>query len=345
MPPPSSPANAAEARPGADARATPLVVAQQLSKYFVVGGRAPTLSRAVSDVSFEVPRAGSVGIVGESGCGKTTLARLSLRLIEPSYGRVVFDGVDLMRLHERELRPLRRRMQILFEDAVAALDARLRVGDLVAEPLRIHGLTKARAVERERVAELLARTGLPPTIVDERGARLSAGQARLVGIARALATDPAFLVCDEVEGGLDRALSAHVLELLLSLRAERELALMLVSHDIRFAITASEVVHVMYAGRIVESASAEELSYHALHPYTRALLSAAPSPDPRRRRLRLVLEGEPPSPFEPPPGCAFHPRCPRARPGVCDRDAPPLERVGRENDAAHRQVACWYPHQ
>jgi len=315
-----------------------------LGKYFHqragAFGRA-VLVRAVHEASLGIARGETVGLVGESGSGKTTLGRLLLRLIEPSFGQVLHEGRDITHWIERDLRPLRRKLQLLFQDAPAALDGRMSVGEIVAEPLRIHRLSRADAAERQRVAELLERVGLPASFVARRPAQLSSGQCQRVSIARALALEPALIVCDEPIASLDVSEQLGLLELLASLQAARSLAYLFISHDLRLVLASSRRVYVMYAGRIVECASSGELRDGPRHPYARALLHAVPEPDPRRRRLRMVLEGEPPSPFQPLLGCAFHPRCPRARPGVCDRDAPPLAPVAPEG---WHDVACWYPY-
>jgi oligopeptide/dipeptide ABC transporter ATP-binding protein len=315
-----------------------------LGKYFHQRASAfgrSVLVRAVHEATLGIARGETVGLVGESGSGKTTLGRLLLRLLEPSFGKVMFDGRDITHLIERDLRPLRRHMQLLFQDAPASLDGRMTVEQIVAEPLRIHGSTEKRS-ERERVAALLARVGLPPSFTERRPAQLSSGQCQRVSIARALALDPVFLVCDEPVASLDVSEQLGIIALLAELQATRSLAYLFISHDLRLVLGSSERVYVMYAGRIVEGASSSQLREGARHPYTRSLLHAVPEPDPGRRRLRLVLGGEPPSPFQPLIGCAFHPRCPRARSGVCDTDAPPLAPVAL--DSPH-DVACWYPYE
>jgi oligopeptide transport system ATP-binding protein len=322
-----------------------LVQGVSLAKYFHQRPRwfrRAVLVRAVHEAFIAVGRGETVGLVGESGSGKTTLGRLLLRLLEPSFGKVVFDGKDITHFVERDLRPLRRRMQLLFQDAPASLDGRLTVEEIVAEPLHIHGLARAPAEQRDHTVALLASVGLPATFAQRRPAELSSGQCQRVAIARALALDPQFLVCDEPVASLDVGEQLGIIELLASLQAARGLAYLFISHDLRLVLGTSQRVYVMYAGRIVECASSDTLAVAASHPYTRALLHAVPEPNPRRRRLHLVVDGEPPSPFQPLAGCAFHPRCPRARLGVCDRDAPPLAPVPGED---WHDVACWYPHE
>jgi oligopeptide transport system ATP-binding protein len=316
-----------------------------LGKYFHQRARSfgrTVLVRAVHEATIGIARGETVGLVGESGSGKTTLGRLLLRLLEPSFGKVMFDGRDITHLLERDLRPLRRHMQLLFQDAPASLDDRMTVEQIVGEPLGIHGSAEKRpGAERERIAALLARVGLPGSFAARRPAQLSSGQCQRVSIARALALDPIFIVCDEPVASLDVSEQLGIIELLGELQAARSLAYLFISHDLRLVLGSSQRVYVMYAGRIVEWASSRELRDAARHPYTRSLLHAVPEPDPQRRRLRLVLEGEPPSPFQPLIGCAFHPRCPRAQSGVCDTDAPPLAPISPES---HHDVACWYPY-
>jgi peptide/nickel transport system ATP-binding protein len=336
-----------------EAHATDVVQGISLGKYFHQRASPfgkSVLVRAVHEATIAIARGETVGLVGESGSGKTTLGRLLLRLIEPSFGQVLFDGRDITHWIERDLRPLRRHMQLLFQDAPASLDGRMTVAQVVAEPLQIHRVsTGSRELERraedpqyrERVAELLTRVGLPASFAGRRPAELSSGQCQRVSIARALSLEPRFLVCDEPVASLDVSEQLGIIELLAQLQAAHSLAYLLISHDLRLVLGSSQRVYVMYAGRIVECASSSDLRDGPRHPYTRALLHAVPEPDPKRRRLRVVLEGEPPSPFQPLAGCAFHPRCPRARPGICDQDAPPLAPVDR--DGFH-DAACWYPY-
>lgn len=320
-----------------------LVRGLSLGKFFShASGRGKTrLVRAVHEATIGVSAGETVGLVGESGSGKTTLGRLLLRLLEPSFGRVVFDGRDITHYPERDLRPLRREMQLLFQDAPASLDAWLSVTEIVAEPLRIHRLVRSPTQEAERVRELIESVGLPSSVLSRRPEELSSGDAQRLSLARALALEPRFIVCDEPVAALDAREQSLTLELLGALQAAKKLAYLFISHDLRVVLRASQRIHVMYAGRIVESADPETLRRNAGHPYTRALLNAMPELAPTRRRLHLVVDGPPPSPFQPLEGCAFHPRCPRAKPGICDRDAPPLSAA--DLGSAH-DVACWYPH-
>jgi oligopeptide transport system ATP-binding protein len=335
---PSDPADTPRAAP------QELLRGIQLSKFFALPGgtlKHTRIVRAVQDASIEIAPAETVGLVGESGSGKTTLGRLLLRLVEPSYGQVWFEGREITHYHERDLRPLRKSLQVLFQDAAAALDERWTVEQIVAEPLAIHGLVPTPAARRERVMELLRTVGLPLSLHGRRPLELSSGQCQRVSIARALALGPRFIVCDEPIAALDATDQRRVVELLSSLQAEHRHSYLFISHDLRMVLHVSQRVLVMYAGRVVESADSAELRTDARHPYTRALLNAVPEVDPRRRRLRVLLEGEPPSPFEPIAGCPFHPRCPRAQADPCQREVPLL--VPTEPDGTH-EVACWFPH-
>jgi oligopeptide transport system ATP-binding protein len=321
-----------------------LVATDGIAKYFPLRagffGSATRFVRAVDGVSLRVRRGETMGLVGESGCGKSTLGRLMLRLLEPTFGRVVFDGRDITALSQRELRPLRRRMQIIFQDPYSSLNPRMNVHEIVGEAIRIHKLAKTRADERARVAELLEKVGLRADVMDRYPHEFSGGQRQRIGIARALAVEPEFIVCDEPIASLDVSIQAQIVNLLVDLQETIGLTYLFVSHDLAVIRHVSHRVAVMYLGRIVELAPAESLYAAPLHPYTRALLAAAPKPDPKTKRVRLVLEGDVPSPIDPPAGCAFHPRCPRVVPGTCDREAPTLEE--RTAGSGHR-VACWNP--
>jgi oligopeptide transport system ATP-binding protein len=325
-------------------REAALVRVEGLTKYFPVRrglfGKTKIV-RAVDGVSLSVRREETLGLVGESGCGKSTLGRTLLRLIEPTYGRVLFDGKDVTTLPERELRPLRRRMQIIFQDPYSSLNPRMTVRDIVAEGIRVHGLAASRAEEEAQVEQLLRRVGLRPEAMFRYPHEFSGGQRQRIGIARALAVKPDFIVCDEPISALDVSIQAQIVNLLLDLQEEYKLGFLFISHDLKVVEYVSHRVAVMYLGKIVEVAPAHSLYERRLHPYTRALLSAIPVPDPERRRLRVLLEGDVPSPMSPPAGCTFHPRCPRAEPGKCDVEFPPLEEL--EKGSRHR-VACWHPH-
>ncbi len=325
-----------------------LIATDRIGKYFPARAgwlsRSTRFVRAVDGVSLRVRRAQTVGLVGESGCGKSTLGRLMLRLIEPTFGRVVFDGQEVTPLSQREMRPLRRRMQIIFQDPYSSLNPRMTVREIVGEALRIHKLTKTREAEEARVVQLLERVGLRADTMDRYPHEFSGGQRQRIGIARALAVEPEFIVCDEPVSALDVSIQAQIVNLLVELQETMGIAYLFVSHDLRIVEHVSHRVAVMYLGKIVEQASAKELYSEPRHPYTRALLAAAPQPDPERKRVRLVLEGDVPSPMAPPPGCAFHPRCPRVIKGTCDRETPSLDEIGTGEARTGHKVACWNPH-
>lgn len=327
-----------------DPNTPPLLQGERITKFFPTKAGLfgkTKLVRAVDNVSISVRRAETLGLVGESGCGKSTLGRTLLRLIEPTYGRITFDAQDITTLSERQLRPLRRRMQIVFQDPYSSLNPRLTVRAIVAEGLQIHRLVGSASEEEARVEQLLKRVGLRAETMQRYPHEFSGGQRQRIGIARALAVQPEFIVCDEPISALDVSIQAQIVNLLLDLQDEYKIGYLFISHDLKVVEYVSHRVAVMYLGKIVETASAGSLYERRLHPYTRALLSAIPVPDPERRRLRVVLEGDVPSPMDPPAGCAFHPRCPRAEPGKCDVQAPPLEPL--EPGSEHR-VACFHPH-
>jgi peptide/nickel transport system ATP-binding protein len=309
-----------------------------LVKYYESGslfsGKKPPV-RAVDGVSFTVGRGETLALVGESGCGKTTVGRTLLRLQEPTAGRATFDGADLFALHGEALRAMRRRLQIVFQDPYSSLDPRMTVAASVAEGIEIHGLAKGPAV-RERVDALLAEVGLDPSYADRYPHEFSGGQRQRIGIARALAVEPNFIVCDEPVSALDVSVQAQVLNLLADLQRTRGLSYLFIAHDLAVVRQLAHRVAVMYLGRIVELGPTEEVLAHPKHPYTQALLSAVPEPDPATKRSRLVLSGEPPSPSAPPPGCAFHPRCPHPqRDTRCGSERPELRALGAGTVACH----------
>ena len=314
---------------------TPLLRVRDLRKDFAVGGglgRRPAVVRAVDGVSFDLAAGETLGIVGESGCGKTTLGRLVLRLIEPTAGNVLFEGEDLLALDAAALRQRRRAMQLVFQDPMGALDPRQRVGDIVGEGLTIHRLA-AGAEREERVVALLGRVGLPAEAADRYPHQFSGGQRQRIGIARALALEPRLIVADEPVSALDVSVQAQIVNLLQDLQTALGIAYLFIAHDLRVVEHVARRVAIMYLGRIVELADTATLYATPRHPYTRALLSAVPTTEPTRRRERIVLSGEPPSPLTPPSGCPFHPRCAHAE-ARCHTEPPAL--LG---PADHR-VAC-----
>jgi len=331
-------ANAAVGRRAAGTR--PLVEVRGLKKYFalrsgVLSG-VSALVKAVDDVSFDVGRREVFALVGESGCGKTTVGRTLLRLLEPTAGEVRFDGRLVFELSSRELRALRKRMQIIFQDPYASLNPRMTIGGIVGEPLRIHGVASGADLE-ERVARLLERVGLDADYRTRYPHEFSGGQRQRIGVARAIALGPDFIVCDEAVSALDVSIQAQILNLLQDLQQDLGLSYLFISHDLNVVKHLADRVGVMYLGRLVETAAAEDLFREPLHPYTQALISANPVPDPERALTPQVLEGEVPSPLAPPPGCYFHPRCPRAH-DRCRSEVPKLLEYG--SGAGRRQVAC-----
>jgi oligopeptide/dipeptide ABC transporter ATP-binding protein len=315
----------------------PLLEVQDLVVHFKhrtgLFGASETV-QAVNGVSLTVAKGETLGLVGESGSGKTTLARAVLRLIEPTAGRVTFDGQDVLALPARPLRALRKRMQIVFQDPYSSLNPRMTVGAAVREGLEIHKLFSGKDADR-RVAELLEEVGLSADAASQYPHAFSGGQRQRIALARALAVDPDLLVCDEPVSALDVSVQAQVLNLLADLQARRGLALLFVSHDLAVVRHIAPRVAVMYVGRIVEEGPADAIFSAPKHPYTQALLSAVPVPDPKAERRRIVLEGEPPSPVNPPPGCPFHPRCHHpAKDDTCRTVRPELTALGPAHAAA-----------
>ncbi|HEX6271486.1 MAG TPA: oligopeptide/dipeptide ABC transporter ATP-binding protein [Polyangiaceae bacterium] len=293
----------------------PLLSVRGLTKHFPVTrglfGRVVGQVRAVDDLSFDIAPGETLGLVGESGSGKTTAGRSILRLVEPTSGRVLFDGADVTAADPRTLRALRPRMQIVFQDPYASLNPRHRVIDIVGEALEVHGIARGADVEK-RVASVLRKVGLSPSWINRYPHEFSGGQRQRLGIARAIALEPKLIVCDEPVSALDVSIQAQVVNLLKDLARDLELSYLFIAHDLAIVRHISHRIAVMYLGQLVEVAPANRLFQAPAHPYTRALLSAIPVPDPRRKRTRLVLTGDVPSPMNPPLGCRFHTRCPAA---------------------------------
>ncbi len=313
-----------------------LVSVENLKKYY---GGPHRFVRAVDGVSFSIAAGETLGLVGESGCGKSTLGRVLLRLDEPTAGRVIIDGTDVTALAPRPLRAFRRRAQIIFQDPFASLNPTMTIGETLDEPLAIHKLAGDRAGRKRRVVELLERVGLRADLASRYPHEFSGGQRQRIGIARALAVEPRFIVADEPLSALDVSIQAQIVNLLVDLQARDKLTYLFISHDLKIVQHVCDRVAVMYLGQIVELAPSALLYKKPLHPYTEALLSAVPVPDPSRKRARIILEGDVPSPSAPPPGCAFHPRCPlyarSGRPAACREQAPALV----EKQPGHT-VAC-----
>jgi oligopeptide/dipeptide ABC transporter ATP-binding protein len=295
--------------------------------------------KAVDGVTFTLHQGETLGIVGESGCGKSTLARCIMRLLDPTGGRIVFDGRDITTLSRAAMRPVRREMMMIFQDPYASLNARKRVGFIIGEPLEVHGIGTSAEIKR-RVQELLEIVGLNPEHYNRFPHEFSGGQRQRIGIARALAVNPKLIVCDEPVSALDVSVQAQILNLLKDLQKEFELSYVFIAHDLNVVRYVSDRVMVMYLGKPAEFARGADLYTAPKHPYTGALLSAVPIPDPTlgRAREQIVLEGDVPNPIDPPSGCVFHPRCPRFRKGTCDVEDPPLVPFGNEHTAK-----CFFP--
>jgi oligopeptide transport system ATP-binding protein len=331
-------ARARDAQEVPDVRAEELVRVRALVKHFPVAG-SDDVVRAVDGVTFDIFKGETLGLVGESGCGKSTVGRCLLRLIEPTKGEISFEGKNVLALSGKALRDVRAEMQIILQDPYASLNPRLRVRDIVSEPLVIHG-TGTKSERRERVAELLSKVGLDPDYMNRYPHEFSGGQRQRLGIARALALNPKLIVADEPVSALDVSVQAQVINLLEDLQSEFKLTYLFISHGLAVVEHISNRVAVMYLGRIVEVATAIELYANPLHPYTRALLSAIPVPDPTRKRERIVLAGDVPTPINPPSGCRFHTRCPDAIP-ECAQIDPDLREVAPGHTVACIRVPGW----
>ena len=317
---------------------TQLVNVRALVKHFPVEG-SDDVVRAVDGVSFAIMRGETLGLVGESGCGKSTVGRCLLRLIEPTAGEVEFAGCNILTLGKNEMRQLRREMQIVFQDPYASLNPRMRVGDIIGEPLVIHQIG-TKAERSDRVRSLLQRVGLNPDYSKRYPHEFSGGQRQRIGVARTLALNPQLIVADEPVSALDVSVQAQVVNLLQELQAEFGLTYLFISHGLAVVEHISTRVAVMYLGRIVEIASAKDLYVQPLHPYTQALLSAIPIPDPTRTRERIVLQGDVPTPINPPSGCRFRTRCPIAI-DECARIDPGLREVAPGHEVACIRVPGW----
>lgn len=306
----------------------PMLTVENLVKSFPIYGgifsREIASVKAVQGVSFSINKGETLGLVGESGCGKSTLGRCIIRLIEPTSGKITFAGNDITNLDGDKLRELRRKMQIIFQDPYASLNPRMTIGSILEEPLIIHNLFESAKDRQDRIRQLVDLVGLRPEHLSRYPHEFSGGQRQRVGIARALAVDPELIICDEPVSALDVSIQAQVINLLMELQQKLGLTYIFIAHDLKVVEHVSTKVAVMYLGKIVEMAEAEELYTHPKHPYTKALLSAIPVPDPRAKEGRIILTGDVPSPMNPPSGCNFHPRCPMATP-ECKVQVPVLE--------------------
>jgi oligopeptide transport system ATP-binding protein len=317
-----------------------LLSVKKLKKHFAISGgilkREVERVHAVDGVSFDIDKGETLGLVGESGCGKSTTGRCILRLIEPSAGEVWFQGADVTRMDTNALRAMRRDMQIIFQDPYASLNPRLTVGAIIGEALQIHNLATSRKALQERVVELLETVGLQPDHLFRFPHEFSGGQRQRIGIARALAVEPKLVICDEPVSALDVSIQAQVINLLEDLQDKLGLTYLFIAHDLSVVEHISDRIAVMYLGRVVEIAPARALYDTPLHPYSEALLSAVPIPDPTVKRKRIMLQGDVPNPIRPPSGCHFHTRCPVARPDCSERDPELLEK------RPGHWVACHY---
>ena len=316
-----------------------LLEAKNIKKYFPIHGglfqKEVASVKAVDDVSLQIRKGETLGLVGESGCGKSTLGRCLMRLIEPSSGQIFFNGKEITNIKGENLRALRRKIQIIFQDPYASLNPRMTVGSIIEEPLIIHNLFRDEKSRKQRVLELLTTVGLRESHYERYPHEFSGGQRQRIGIARALAVEPEIIICDEPVSALDVSIQAQVINLLVSLQNKLGLTYVFIAHDLKVVEHVSHRVAVMYLGKIIELSESTELYKNPLHPYTKALMSAIPRPDPRAIRERIILKGDVPSPMNPPSGCHFHTRCPRATP-ECEKQSPQLKNYPVAADAAHR---------
>jgi len=345
----SQAATPAPASPAPRTSREPLVEVEHLTKRFPIHSgllqRTVGYVHAVEDVSFTIYRGETLGLVGESGCGKSTTARLVLKLLESTEGVIRFDGRDITKLSRRQMRPLRREMQMVFQDPYSSLNPRQTIGQIIGAPFAVH---KTPGSTKTKVQDLMSRVGLNPEHYNRYAHEFSGGQRQRIGVARALALSPKLIVCDEPVSALDVSIQAQILNLLLSLQKDFDLTYLFISHDLGVVRHVSDRIAVMYLGRIMELGAADDVYLSPRHPYTAALLSAVPKGDDGAgaRHGRIVLTGDVPSPVDPPPGCPFHPRCPKARlvgsggeiPESCRTEIPQLHPTG-----SAQEVACWYP--
>lgn len=306
----------------------PLLSVKDIKKYFTIerGFSRQVIGevKAVDGISFELRAGETLGVVGESGCGKTTLARIVLNLLRPSAGKVVFDGIEISSLRQNRMRPLRKEIQVVFQDPYNSLNPRMKIGEILTEPLLVHKIgTRQERIDKAK--NLLAKVGLKPEYINRYPHQFSGGERQRIGIARALATEPKLIICDEPVSSLDLSIQAQILKLLADLQKELKLSYLFISHDLRVIEAVSDYVMVMYLGRVFEFSSTEELYSLPIHPYTEALFSAVAMGQERKKKA-LIAKGEPPSPISPPPGCKFHPRCPCVEP-QCKVEEPPLKEV------------------
>jgi oligopeptide/dipeptide ABC transporter ATP-binding protein len=313
-----------------------LVEVKELKKYFYQGGgpfKKKEAIKALDNVSFYIKRNEILGLVGESGCGKTTCGKLILRLINPTAGSIYFDGHDITHLKPKQMSEFRRKMMIIYQDPYGSLDPRMTIGAAIAEPIEVHKLASTKEEKENRIVELMEKVGLTPDQINRYPHEFSGGQRQRIGIARALATNPTFIVADEPVSALDVSIQAQIINLLKDLQKDFGLTLLFITHDLSVIKHTSDRIAVMYAGKLVELASKQDLFREPLHPYTRALLSAIPVPDPEYQTKYIPLTGEVPSLIHPPPGCRFHPRCTEAKP-ECSQVEPELREVKKDHFVA-----------